>query len=117
MSKNQGLSSTSNMLQRIKLPNKNGVKLKSLQNSSLDLFSPKSQEDVEKHLKEISEEQNFIVTYVDLKENSESNKFYCFVQMGTNPVVVCFGVGEQYASNAHRDAARKALQYLRIMTK
>ena len=100
------------------MPNKYGIKLKSLQDPSLDLFSPESQDkDVEKYLKEISEEQDFTVTYVDVEEKSKSNKFHCFVQISTNPVAVCFGVGEQSAADARIDAARNALEYLRVMTK
>ena len=113
-----GLYSVSNPLQHLKLPNKYGIKLKSLQDPSLDLFSPESQDkDVEKYLKEISEEQDFTVTYVDVEEKSKSDKFHCFIQISTNPVAVCFGVGEQSAADARIDAARNALEYLRVMTK
>ena len=113
-----GLYSVSNLLQHLKVPNKHGSKLKSLQESSLDLFSTDSKvKDVEKYLTDIAEEQEFTVTYVDVEEKSKSDKFHCFVQMATNPVAVCFGIGEKSAAEARTDAAKNALEYLRIMTK
>ena len=62
-------------------------------------------------------EQEFTITYVDVEEKSKSDKFHCFVQLATNPVAVCFGIGENSAADARIDAARNALEYLRIMTK
>ena len=68
-------------------------------------------------MEDIGEEQEFTVTYVDVEEKSKSDKFHCFVQMATNPVAVCFGVGEKSPTDARTDAAKNALEYLRIMTK
>ena len=73
--------------------------------------------DFEKYLDEIGEEQEFTITYVDVEEKSKSDKFHCFVQLATNPVAVCFGIGENSASDARIDAARNAIEYLRVMTK
>lgn len=113
-----GLYSVSNLLQHLKIPNKHGSKLKSLQDPSLDLFSSDSKvKDFETYLNDIAEEQEFTVTYVDVEEKSKSDKFHCFVQMATNPVAVCFGIGEKSATDARTDAAKNALEYLRIMTK
>lgn len=70
-----------------------------------------------KLLEEISDEQGFCVTYVDVEERSKSGKFHCFVQLATNPVAVCFGVGISDAREARLDAAKNALEYIRIMTR
>ena len=81
------------------------------------LFSSAADDRATSYLKEISEEQDFTVTYVDVEEKSKSDKFHCFIQISTNPVAVCFGVGEHSAADARIDAARNALEYLRVMTK
>ena len=118
ISEQGGLYSVSNLLQHLKIANKNGCKLKSLQDPSLHLFDPDSSvTDFEKYLDEIGEEQEFTITYVDVEEKSKSDKFHCFVQLATNPVAVCFGIGENSAADARIDAAKNALEYLRIMTK
>ena len=110
----------SNLLQHLKLPNKNGTKITSLQDPGLDIFSAESDSaelEIEKYLQDIGDEQEFTITYVDVEEKSKSDKFHCFVQLATNPVSVCFGIGEKSAEDARIDAARNALEYLRIMTK
>jgi len=110
----------SNLLQHLKLPNKNGTKITSLQDPTLNIFCEESTEsgkDMEKYLQDIGDEQEFTITYVDVEEKSKSDKFHCFVQLATNPVAVCFGIGEKSAEDARYDAARNALEYLRIMTK
>ena len=115
-----GMYSVSNLLQHLKLPNKNGTKITSLQDPSLNIFCEESTEsgkDMEKYLQDIGDEQEFTITYVDVEEKSKSDKFHCFVQLATNPVAVCFGIGEKSAEDARYDAARNALEYLRIMTK
>lgn len=113
-----GLYSVSNLLQHLKITNKNGCRLKSLQDPSLDLFAADSSvKDFEEYLEEIGEEQEFTITYVDVEEKSKSDKFHCFVQLATNPVAVCFGIGEDSEADARIDAARNAIEYLRIMTK
>ena len=115
-----GIYSVSNLLQHLKLPNKNGTKITSLQDPGLDICSSEStvaDQDIEKYLQDIGDEQEFTITYVDVEEKSKSDKFHCFVQLATNPVAVCFGIGEKSAEDARIDAAKNALEYLRIMTK
>ena len=115
-----GMYSVSNLLQHLKLPNKNGTKITSLQDPTLNIFCEESTEsgkDMENYLQDIGDEQEFTITYVDVEEKSKSDKFHCFVQLATNPVAVCFGIGEKSAEDARYDAARNALEYLRIMTK
>ena len=48
-------------------------------------------------LKEISEEQKFEVTFVDIEEVAKSGRMQCLVQLSTLPVAVCFGDGENHA--------------------
>ena len=111
------LTGSLNDLQPLRIPYKSGIKLKSLQNPSLDLSSSgPGYEDPQEYLKEIAAEQGFKVTYIDVEEKSKSGKYHCFIQATTDPVTVCFGVGEQSAEDAHMDAARNTLEYLRIMT-
>jgi dsRNA-specific ribonuclease len=75
-----------------------------------------AQQDPEEFLDQISKEQDFFVTYVDVEEKSKDDKNHCFVQLSTNPVTVCFGIG-QSPNQAKLNSAANALQYLRIMTK
>ncbi|KAL5289742.1 TARBP2 family protein [Megaselia abdita] len=94
------------------LKNSKGTKLGDLQNVCL-----KDQNlDPAKFLEEISQEQQFEVTYVDIEEKSYSNLSQCLVQLSTLPVAVCHGVGTN-AQEAQTDAAVNALEYLKIMTK
>ena len=67
-------------------------------------------EEEEENLKERNQEEE------NLKEGlTEDDKFLCFVQLSTTPVAVCNGVGLD-EGEARVDAARRALDYLRIMT-
>lgn len=68
-----------------------------------------------KLLEDIGAEQDFVVTFVDVEEKSKDDKFHCFVQLSTTPVAVCYGTGLDEAEG-RVDAARRALDYLRIMT-
>ena len=70
----------------------------------------------EETLSKVSSEQDFDVTYVDVEEKSKDNKCHYFVQLSTNPVAVCFGIGETPIL-AKANSAANALQYLRVMTK
>merc|ERR1712018_250334 len=70
----------------------------------------------EETLSGVSSEQDFDVTYVDVEEKSKDNKCHYFVQLSTNPVAVCFGIGETPIL-AKANSAANALQYLRVMTK
>jgi hypothetical protein len=67
-------------------------------------------------LTDLGQEQQFEVTYVDVDERSDSDEVQCLVQLSTLPVAVCYGVGEDLIS-ANNDAARNALNYLKMMTK
>ena len=51
-----------------------------------------------------------------LNNADPDDKYHCFVQLSTNPVAVCFGVGNT-PEDAKANSAANALQYLRIMTK
>jgi len=95
------------------LKTKEGTKLGALQ-EKLEFDSSEENYNL---LEEISDEQGFCVTYVDVEERSKSGKFHCFVQLATSPVAVCFGIGINNAEEARHDAAKNALEYLRIMTK
>jgi len=67
-------------------------------------------------LAELSSEQNFDVTYVDIEERNANGEVQCLVQISTMPVAVCHGVGGDQ-SGANNAAARNALEYLKIMVK
>lgn len=72
--------------------------------------------DAVKFLYEISQEQQFEVTYVDIEEKTFSNLSQCLVQLSTLPVAVCHGTGKT-TQESQTDAALNALEYLKIMTK
>ena len=65
---------------------------------------------------DLGQEQQFEVTYVDVDEKTDDGEVQCLVQLSTLPVAVCYGVGEDITS-ANNDAARNALNYLKMMTK
>lgn len=67
-------------------------------------------------LHEIAAEHQFEVTYVDIEEKTYSGRCQCLVQLSTLPVAVCQGSG-QTSKDAQTDAAKNALEYLKIMTK
>ncbi|CAB3362492.1 Hypothetical predicted protein [Cloeon dipterum] len=69
-----------------------------------------------KFLQEISHEQQFEVTFVDVEEKAKSGAVQCLVQLSTLPVAVCYGSGPTQ-KDAQAAAARNALEYLKIMTK
>lgn len=56
------------------------------------------------------------MTYVDIEELSNSEHYQCLVQISTMPVGVCHGSGPT-PTDAKRQAAQNALEYLKIMTK
>ena len=68
-----GVYSVSNLLQHLKINNKNGDKLKSLQDENLNLFPSNDDsnelKDVEEYLQDIGDEQDFTITYVDVEKN------------------------------------------------
>ncbi|XP_076768295.1 RISC-loading complex subunit TARBP2 isoform X3 [Arvicanthis niloticus] len=65
-------------------------------------------------LSELSEEQAFHVSYLDIEELSLSGLCQCLVELSTQPATVCYGSAITREA-ARGDAARRALQYLRIM--
>ncbi|XP_052017768.1 RISC-loading complex subunit TARBP2 isoform X4 [Apodemus sylvaticus] len=65
-------------------------------------------------LSELSEEQAFHVSYLDIEELSLSGLRQCLVELSTQPATVCYGSAVTREA-ARGDAARRALQYLRIM--
>lgn len=67
-------------------------------------------------LGELGKEQKFEVTYVEVEEKNDEDQVQCLVQLSTLPVAVCYGVGND-TKTANNDAARNALNYLKMMTK
>lgn len=67
-------------------------------------------------LGELGKEQKFEVTYVEVEEKNDEDQIQCLVQLSTLPVAVCYGVGNDNKT-ANNDAARNALNYLKMMTK
>ncbi|QQP48918.1 Interferon-inducible double stranded RNA-dependent protein kinase activator A -like protein, partial [Caligus rogercresseyi] len=65
---------------------------------------------------QISQEQDFSVTYVDIEEVALNGESHCLIQLSTDPVAVCYGVGTS-AKEAKLNAAFHACEYLRIITK
>ncbi|XP_058029443.1 RISC-loading complex subunit TARBP2 isoform X1 [Ahaetulla prasina] len=65
-------------------------------------------------LKELSEEQSFDISYLDIDETSISGLYQCLVELSTQPATVCHGSANSRTA-ARADAARNALQYLKIM--
>ena len=67
-------------------------------------------------LEDLSTEQKFEVTYVENEERADDGEVQSLVQLSTMPVAVCYGTGPDKTS-ANQDAARNALNYLKMMTK
>lgn len=65
-------------------------------------------------LSELSEEQAFHVSYLDIEELSLSGLCQCLVELSTQPAAVCHGSATT-REEARGEAARHALQYLKIM--
>ena len=95
-----------------KLQNSGKDKLLALHRTSLQ--NPKLQ--YVQLLQELGHEQAFDVTYVDIEEKTASGEEQCLVQLSTMPVAVCHGTGPDQAT-ANHNAARNALEYLKLMTK
>ena len=67
-------------------------------------------------LADLAGEQKFEVTYVDTyEEPSDNDEEQCLVQLSTLPVAVCYGTGNDQTA-ANQEAARNALNYLKMMT-
>ncbi|XP_052004704.1 interferon-inducible double-stranded RNA-dependent protein kinase activator A homolog [Xyrauchen texanus] len=65
-------------------------------------------------LLELSLEQGFQVTYMDIDELTVNGQYQCLVELSTRPVTVCHGSG-MTSSNAHNTAAHNALQYIKMV--
>ncbi|GAB0201423.1 RISC-loading complex subunit TARBP2 [Grus japonensis] len=65
-------------------------------------------------LQELSEEQSFAISYLDIDALSLSGLHQCLVELSTQPATVCHGAAPS-RDGARSQAARNALQYLRIM--
>ncbi|XP_054150739.1 RISC-loading complex subunit TARBP2 isoform X1 [Melozone crissalis] len=65
-------------------------------------------------LQELSEEQSFAISYLDIDALSLSGLHQCLVELSTQPTTVCHGSAPS-RDGARAQAARNALQYLRIM--
>lgn len=65
-------------------------------------------------LTDLSVEQRFDVSYLDLEECSLSGFCQCLVELSTQPITVCHGSALSVDA-AHANAAYNALQYLKIM--
>ncbi|XP_068266733.1 RISC-loading complex subunit TARBP2 isoform X1 [Nyctibius grandis] len=65
-------------------------------------------------LQELSEEQSFAISYLDIDTLSLSGLHQCLVELSTQPAAVCHGAAPSRDA-ARAQAARNALQYLRIM--
>lgn len=95
-----------------KLQSANGSKLVHLHRTSLKNRTS----DYVTVLGDLGKEQKFEVTYVEVDEKTDDDQVQCLVQLSTLPVAVCYGTGTD-AKVAHNDAARNALNYLKMMTK
>jgi len=95
-----------------KLQTAGGTKLAALHMTSLKSRGT----DFVTALGDLGKEQKFEVTYVEVEEKSDDELTQCLVQLSTLPVAVCYGVGVD-GKTAHNDAARNALNYLKMMTK
>ncbi|KAM7422898.1 hypothetical protein PAMA_010774 [Pampus argenteus] len=65
-------------------------------------------------LSDLSTEQCFDVSYLDLEECSLSGLCQCLVELSTQPITVCHGFAPSIDA-ARANAAHNALQYLKIM--
>uniref|UniRef100_A0A8D8X9U4 Interferon-inducible double-stranded RNA-dependent protein kinase activator A homolog A n=2 Tax=Cacopsylla melanoneura TaxID=428564 RepID=A0A8D8X9U4_9HEMI len=68
------------------------------------------------YLHEISQEQRFEITFVEIEDKSLAGQFQALVQLATYPVAVCHGQGKTH-QEAKTMAAHNAVEYLRLMTK
>ncbi|XP_073402329.1 RISC-loading complex subunit TARBP2 [Dendrobates tinctorius] len=65
-------------------------------------------------LQDLSDEQSFQISYLDIDECSLSGLYQCLVELSTQPTTVCHGSAATREA-ARGNAARNALQYLKIM--
>uniref|UniRef100_G1QB71 DRBM domain-containing protein n=1 Tax=Myotis lucifugus TaxID=59463 RepID=G1QB71_MYOLU len=91
------------------LKNSQGEKINLLKRSLLS--SPNI--DYNQLLSEITKEQGFNITYLDIEELSANGQYQCLTELSPSPIVVCHGSGISCAM--HSDATHNALQYLMII--
>ncbi|KAJ3603251.1 hypothetical protein NHX12_030993 [Muraenolepis orangiensis] len=65
-------------------------------------------------LTDLSEEQRFAVSYLDIEQRSLSGLCQSLVELSTQPITVCHGFAPN-TDAARANAAHNALQYLKIM--
>lgn len=65
-------------------------------------------------LQDLSEEQSFQISYLDIDERGLSGLYQCLVELSTQPTTVCHGSAPTRDA-ARATAAHNALQYLKIM--
>ncbi|XP_028929708.1 RISC-loading complex subunit TARBP2 isoform X2 [Ornithorhynchus anatinus] len=92
------------------LRNSAGEKIVSLRSQPLGTAGPGSCG----LLRDLSEEQAFNVSYLDIDQLSLSGLCQCLVELTTQPTTVCHGSAPTRDA-ARAEAARHALQYLKIM--
>ncbi len=56
-------------------------------------------------LEDVSKEQKFEVTYVEVEEKNDDGEHQCLVQISTLPIAVCYAAGKDY-DKAQNEAAR-----------
>ncbi|KAI5751365.1 hypothetical protein M8J77_006796 [Diaphorina citri] len=95
-----------------KLKNNKGPKLDALKQN----ISNQKGFDPVQYLHEISQDQRFEITFVEIEDKSLSGQFQALVQLATYPVAVCHGQGKTQ-QEAKTVAAHNAIEYLRLMTK
>ncbi|XP_053312177.1 RISC-loading complex subunit TARBP2 isoform X2 [Spea bombifrons] len=92
------------------LRNSTGEKILHLKNHPLNLLNSAFCS----LLQDLSEEQSFVISYLDIDEPSLSGKYQCLVELSTQPTTVCHGSATSRDA-ARANAAHNALQYLKIM--
>ena len=56
-------------------------------------------------LDDVSKEQKFDVTYVEVEEKNDEGEHQCLVQLSTLPIAVCYAAAKDY-DKAQNEAAR-----------
>ncbi|XP_041119625.1 interferon-inducible double-stranded RNA-dependent protein kinase activator A homolog A-like [Polyodon spathula] len=102
-------------------PGISGFRWESLKNSSAEKITMLKRNplsipntDYVQMLSDLSQEQGFEVTFLDIDELTVNGQYQCLAEIAASPVTVCHGTGIS-CGNAHNDAAHSALQYVKIM--
>uniref|UniRef100_A0AAY4EVS9 RISC-loading complex subunit TARBP2 n=1 Tax=Denticeps clupeoides TaxID=299321 RepID=A0AAY4EVS9_9TELE len=93
---------------------RNSAGEKILQLRSNPLATPSSSANFCSLLHDLSDEQRFDVSYLDIEQRSLSGLCQCLVELSTQPITVCHGFAQNQDA-ARASAAHNALQYLKIM--